>query len=96
MASATKTFTTTHPRLLPAASLLVLIACSAVAARYHSVSDSVTSANHVLVETSDYLAWHRQETSALELDSLSRSLRLFSTIADKFASDASGAVEIAK
>ena len=96
MASATNSFTTTHPRLLPAATLLVLIACSAVAARYDSTSDSVASADHAQVETHDYLVWHRQETSSLELDSLSRSLRLFSTIADKFARDASGAGEIAK
>jgi hypothetical protein len=89
MTSSTRIFAITHPRLL-AAVVLVLIACSAVAAAHaHRSADPIVPREQVQVEARDYLAWHRQEARAFEPDSLSGSLRLFSNIADKLAADAS-------
>jgi hypothetical protein len=67
--------------------VLVLIAFSAVAARGHHAREA---SHPAVVETADYLAWHRQEAGTVELDTLGGSLRLFSTIADQLAADASG------
>lgn len=94
MASGTLIFTRTQRRVLTAI-LLVLIACSAVAARHHDTHDRIVATERRQIEKTDYLLWHRQATGGLEFDSLNDSLRLFSTIADKLASDASGAGDAA-
>ena len=92
MVSATRIFTSTQ-RFVLTVILLAFVACSALAARYHDPRDPPASSDDLQVQTSDYLLWHRLESDSSGPDSLTESLRLFSTIADKLASDAIGTFE---
>ena len=87
MALSGKIFADRHAKPF-AALVLVLVAFSAVAAREHRAYDRSGPVHRVEVDTNDYLAWHYQQAASVEVDSLSGSLHLFSTIADKLAADA--------
>lgn len=87
MVLATQAFTS-RKRLVLALILLALLACLALAACVYEALNGTVLPTQVEVKTSDYLVWHRLESGSSELDSLTESLRLFSTIADKLASDA--------
>jgi hypothetical protein len=87
MAQSTNGFAKKHRNLL-AAALALAVPFFAIVAEGRAEHAVRSQPSTPVAETSDYLAWHQQEASAVELDSLSGSLRLFSTIADKLAADA--------
>jgi hypothetical protein len=77
-----------HPKLCLSGLLIMALAFSAVAGRrYEPRATGSTPGNCVPTAEIDYLTWHRQQSGAVELDSVTASLRLFTTIADQFAAD---------
>jgi hypothetical protein len=77
-----------HPTLCLFGLLVMVLAFSATGRRYHEARAASSSPGScVPVAEIDYLMWHRQHTAYVEPDSLMASLRLFATIADKFAAE---------
>lgn len=71
---------------LVAAVVVPLLAFGALAHdKHHAIERPAATAD--APQAADYLAWHRQEASMVELDTLTESLRLFSTVSDVLATD---------
>lgn len=81
-------FAVKHPGLCLLGLLVMVLAFSATARRHHEARAASSSPGSCVPAAEiDYVMWHQQHTAFIEPDSVMASLRLFTTIADKFAAE---------